>query len=643
MGTVHLAFLWHFHQPCYRDLPTGKMLMPWVRLHGIKDYTGLAAILEEFPKIRCTTNFSPVLLDQLQAYIDGSTDTMLDLSLVPAGDLNDDQKESILAKFFWAHPDSVIGQYPRYRQLLELHRARQSLREQDYRDLQVLANLAWFHPLTQSIEPLRAKGRGYTEEDKLWLVARMREALAGILPRWRALSDRVELSVSPYYHPIVPLLCDFASAREAIPGLPLPDAPNFRDEAEIQVRRAMEAGERYFGRRPRGFWPSEGSVSNEALALFRAAGAQWAATDEAIIGASGAKMVRGLKVAFRDTALSNLLGFTYKTMDPADAARDFVGRLEGREGPVPVCLDGENPWEHYSDGGVAFLRALFRELSEHPRIRTVTMSELPAAGSVDQIVAGSWINRNFGIWIGHPEDRKGWELLGRAYRDLKGVSSELAWECLRAAEGSDWYWWFGEDFTSAQDAEFDGLFRRHVMNVYKAIGRQPPEDVHRPIKQHRSEVVLKTPWALLQVKLDGRRSDYFEWIAAGHYDMSREYSALAGESSFLSDVYYGFDQTRLLVRLDFRKGVDGKRMLSGGELTLIVTRPRAVALPLRGVVEDIFEGAIPFSELGLRPGEDVEFFLEFERTAGAPVRLPTLTPLTFRVPTRDFDGINWQV
>jgi len=159
MGTVQLAFLWHFHQPCYRDLPSGKMLMPWVRLHGLKDYTGLAAILEEFPKIRCTTNFRPVLLDQLQAYIDGATDTMLDLSMVPAADLTDDQKETILAKFFWAHPDSVVGQYLRYRQLLELHRASQIFREQDYRDLQVLANLAWIHPLSTAGASLRAKGR----------------------------------------------------------------------------------------------------------------------------------------------------------------------------------------------------------------------------------------------------------------------------------------------------------------------------------------------------------------------------------------------------------------------------------------------------------------------------------------------------
>jgi len=643
MGTVQLAFLWHFHQPCYRDLPSGKMLMPWVRLHGLKDYTGLAAILEEFPKIRCTTNFSPVLLDQLQAYIDGATDTMLDLSMVPAADLTDDQKETILAKFFWAHPDSVVGQYLRYRQLLELHRASQIFREQDYRDLQVLANLAWIHPLSTAGASLRAKGRAFTEQDKHTLVDEMRRSLAAILPRWRALSDRAELSVSPYYHPIVPLLCDFGSAREGIPDLPLPDAPNFREEAGVQVRRALEAGEKYFGRRPRGMWPSEGSVSEEACALFRSAGAEWVATDEAISGECGVKMVRGLKVAFRDTALSNLLGFTYKSMDPADAARDFVRRLEGREGPVPVCLDGENPWEHYPDGGVAFLRELFKALSDHPTIRTVTMSELEPRGSIDRIFAGSWINRNFGIWIGHPEDRKGWELLGRAYRDIRGSSNELAWECLRAAEGSDWYWWFGEDFTSAQDAEFDALFRRHLMNLYKAIGKPTPDDLLRPIKQVRREVVLREPSALLSVTLDGRRSDYFEWISAGHYDMSREYSALAGESSFLSDVYYGFDAQHLLIRLDFRKGVDGRRILSSGELGVVVTRPRQAAVRLTGVTEDIFEGSVPFQDLGLKAGEQVEFFIEFERTAGAPVRLPTLTPLTFRVPGADFDGINWQV
>src|SRR5206468_545477 len=271
--------------------------------------------------------------------------------------------------------------------------------------------------------PLRRKGRGYTEEDKQQLLALMRETMAAIVPRWTAMGDRIELSVSPYYHPIVPLLCDFASAREAIPDLPLPDSPSFRAEAEVQVRRAFEAGERHFGKRPRGMWPSEGSVSLEACRLFERCGAGWVATDQAIVGEPGVKTLGGLKIAFRDTALSNLVSFTYKTMDPERAARDFVDRLERRRGPVAVCLDGENPWEHYPGGGVPFLRALFRELSNHPSIRTVTMSELKSTGRLDSLMAGSWINGNFSVWAGHPEDRKGWEMLGRAYRDLQGTSN----------------------------------------------------------------------------------------------------------------------------------------------------------------------------------------------------------------------------
>ncbi len=643
MATVELAILWHFHQPCYRDLPSGKILMPWVRLHGVKDYTGMAALLEEFPRIRCTANFTPVLLDQIEAYGQGATDTMLDLSMAPAAGLAEEEKDLILNSFFWAHPDSVIGLHPRYRQLLELHRARKPLSEQDFRDLQVLANLAWFHPSIASVEDLRRKERGYPEEDKQALLARTRETLAAVVPRWAALGERVELSVSPYYHPIVPLLCDFASAREAIPGLPLPAAPSLRAEAEVHVRRALEAGERRFGRRPEGMWPSEGSVSQEACDLFSACGVRWIATDEALGGGPGVRMRGGLKVAFRDAALSNLLSFTYKSMAPEQAARDFVSRLEGRRGPVPVCLDGENPWEHYAGGGVPFLRALFRALSDHPTIRTVTMSEIGASGAIDRVPAGSWINANFGVWIGHPEDRKAWEHLGRAYEDLKGTGSDLARECLLAAEGSDWFWWFGEDYASAQDAEFDALFRRHLMNAYRAAGRPWPEDLQRPIKQLRREPAFKRPWAMLSVRLDGRRSDYFEWIAAGHYDMSREYGAVSGEAAFIRDIYFGFDEERLLLRLDFKPGVDRQAALAEGGLRVVVTRPRHASAAVRGTADEILEAAVPFALLDLQPGDEVEFFLEFERPGGVPVRLPTLSPLAFQVPTRDFEKINWQV
>jgi hypothetical protein len=271
------------------------------------------------------------------------------------------------------------------------------------------------------------------------------------------------------------------------------------------------------------------------------------------------------------------------------------------------------------------------------------MSEIQATGPIEGFKAGSWINRNFAVWIGHPEDRRGWELLGRAYRDLQGSTNALAWECLRAAEGSDWYWWFGEDFSSDQDGEFDALFRRHLMNVYRAQGKPWPDDLCRPIKQARRTGLCSSPQALLTIKLDGRRSDYFEWISAGRYDMAREYSALAGEASFISAITYGFDLERLLVRLDFRRGVDPREALSGGELRLVVTRPRPATAKLTGVAEEIFEGAVSFAELGLVAGENVEFFLEFGRTEGMAVRMPLLVPLGFQVPSLDFDKIHWQV
>jgi len=343
------------------------------------------------------------------------------------------------------------------------------------------------------LEPAR-QGRGFTEEDKIALATDMRAGIAQILPRWRALSDRVELSVSPYYHPIVPLLCNFASAREGDARPAAADAPisatrpwSRSAAPSTRARNISESGP--------GLLAVGGLGQRRGLRAVPLGGGGVGGHRRGDLRRSRREDgPRPSRLRFRDTAISNLLGFTYRQMDPGRRAKDFVTRLEGREGPVPVILDGENPWEHYSDGGVGFLRALFKALSEHPTIKTVTMSELTPR--VDRPHLRRIVDqRNFGVWIGHPEDRKGWELLGRAYRDIQGSTNELAWECLRAAEGSDWYWWFGDDFTSAQDAEFDALFRRHLVNLYKAIARLRRRNLLRPIKQVRKMVVLREPSA----------------------------------------------------------------------------------------------------------------------------------------------------
>ena len=723
MGTVQLAFLWHFHQPCYRDLPSGKMLMPWVRLHGVKDYTGLAAILEEFPKIRCTTNFSPVLLDQLQAYIDGSTDTMLDLSLIPAQELNDDQKESILAKFFWAHPDSVIGQYPRYRQLLELHRANQTLREQDYRDLQVLANLAWFHPLIRTVDPLRSKGRGFTEEDKATLRQVELELLNKVIPEYREAVSRgqIEVSASPFYHPILPLLCDTDIYKRTHPDSRLP-RERFRHpgDAAMQLEKASTYHEKLFGRRPVGLWPSEGSVSDEMVPLVAEAGFRWMATDELILartlGLTFSRDARGhveqperlykpyvvraggAKVAcvFRDHSLSDLIGFTYSGWGADNAAEDFIGRLVeagrryrertgGGEALIPVILDGENAWEHFEGGGRPFLRALYRRLSAHPELRTVTMGDACSLASQElaAIFPGSWIDANFYIWIGHADDQKAWSQLAdaraaleeavRAHARAEAVAA--AREELLIAEGSDWFWWYGDDHSSAHDAEFDDLFRRHVRNVYRLLQVPMPDELFvTNISMGASPVSQTEPTTLLSPRLDGEETSYFEWLGAGTYEV-RELAGAMHQTdrrpAVLRQLHFGFDYERLFVRVDGASRLDDL-LADGREVSLKFFTPTGVRFSVRqragrlagsffdrlaaepywrergpgGVVVaagTVLELAIPLTDLGLTADKPVAFFIAVFDDAGIELeRHPAHRPIELIAPDALFEARHWR-
>ncbi|MBI2899978.1 MAG: hypothetical protein HYY17_07320 [Planctomycetes bacterium] len=318
---------------------------------------------------------------------------------------------------------------------------------------------------------------------------------------------------------------------------------------------------------------------------------------------------------------------------------------------VSVILDGENAWEHYPGLGVDFFRALYEGLSKNGRVRTGTMSESLARepARLPRLHAGSWIDRSFRIWVGHEEDVRAWNLLGKTRAELvRAGGSEEAWESLYAAEGSDWFWWFGDDFSSAQDAEFDALFRRHLGNVYRSIGVPEPQELLQPVKRQVTAVVARAPWAMLRVVVDGRRTDYFEWIAAGRYDMSREYGAMAGDLSFVSDLHYGFDEANLFLRIDTRAGVDARKACERRRLRLIVTKPRPCEVDLlpaadgvRSAVEDIFEAAVPFERIGVAAGEDVEFVLELSREGGVPQRFPTTVPLSLRVPTKDYDKIHW--
>ncbi len=727
MADIALTFLWHQHQPYYPDDVAGDNPMPWVRLHGVKDYVGMALHLLEFPELRATINLVPSLLVQLEAYTErNASDRFLDVSNIPADGLSEADSLFLLDHFFMANPEHMILPFARYGELY--HRraagknsAREALRrfqERDLRDLQVWFNLAWVHPLAVArddfLQGLIAKGRHFNEDEKKGLLAKHRELLREVLPLHRKLAEsgQVELTTTPFFHPILPLLLDKKLAREAMPECKLPrHTAGYPEDAAVQVRRAIEYHAQHFGRAPRGLWPAEGSVCQSMLPLLAQHGIRWIATDEEVLSASthgrvsrdGKGHVRHpeqlyqaykvregnaeLGIVFRDHALSDLIGFHYQRNDPAQAAEHFLSCLNGIgqvvPGPapalVPVILDGENCWEHYPGGGVAFLRALYERCVRTPGIKTMTVGEYldkhPPQDTLPHLFAGSWISHNFAIWIGHEEDNIAWDALHRTrehllrrQREAKRSADVLrkAWEEIYIAEGSDWFWWFGDDHSSAQDALFDYLFRKHLQNVYLLLGDVPPPELARPISRRGQRVHYTQPRAFLDVKIDGRYT-FFEWVSAGRYVCQNERGTMAmAAHGPLEELYFGFSLDLLLVRIDCDRPArdaladyDTWRVgfiePAGFEVRVhhpgrpeqkleLLREGRPVEAPGLAVgIDQIAEVAIPFDCLGLQVDDHLQFFVELLQGGQGRDRAPREGTIVLTRPSRDFEQIMWDV
>jgi len=619
---IRLVLLWHMHQPYYKDVLTGEYRLPWVRLHALKDYYGMVKLSEEFPDVHLNYNLVPSLVAQIQDYVSGEArDPFLDLVAKPANELTAAERKFALQYLFQANPVNMIGRYPRYRDLWERYRATANRPEgadayfvtRDYADLQVLSQIAWFDEFflgDPDVSGLIEKGEDFDRGDQLAVIAKQKEILAKVLPAYADAARRgtVELSTTPYYHPILPLVCDTNTGGESTPGLPLPTRRFLRpDDAVLQIRKAMELHERSFGARPRGLWPSEGSVSDEVLRLASKQGIQWMATDEGVLGRSvgynftrdghgrlhgdSAEMLYNIhryekgdtrmNLVFRDHTLSDLVGFVYSGMPPQDAANHLMHNIReaarpvlerGRDAVVPIILDGENAWEYYPQSGREFLRRFYDALQRDPLIEPVTISEAIEGhkeanfNRLNRLVPGSWINANFNVWIGAPEDNKAWDLLAEAreYYDrnadrVSETQRKLAWEELLIAEGSDWNWWYGPEHHSANDRDFDELYRKHLSNVYTALEGVPPEELTVPIASGDSRPSYNPQTAYVHARVDGMVSGYFEWMGAASYTSDQRTSAMHGKQFMLDAVYAGVDAESFSGRLDFHDGLpDGR-------------------------------------------------------------------------------------
>ncbi len=601
MPRIYLCFLWHMHQPFYKDLITGQYKMPWTRLHALKDYYGMARLLEEFPQVRVTFNLVPSLVAQVEEYAAGAADDpWLTCALRPAESLSEPELDLILRNFFAANPERMIDRYPRYGELHDAwraadrnpQRARLLFGTPAVRDLQVLSQLAWFDEEYLSGDPevreLVRQGRDYTLADQERLARKQSEIVRAVLPVHREFQRRgqIEISTTPYYHPILPLLCDSNIAETAHPYVPLPTRFRYPQDARLQLERARRYMEERLGAAPAGLWPSEGSVSDEVLGIAAELGFRWAASDNGVLGRTLGRPAgvedtyrpylwrqggREMRMLFRDHALSDLIGFVYARLGAAEAARDLLERIHencrgllaaGRDALVPVILDGENAWETYERNGRPFLRELYRRITADSQLEALTVSQalermepLP----LDHVFPGSWIGANFDIWIGAEEDNRAWEHLLRARQtfDLHGGQASeparaLALEELLIAEGSDWCWWYGPEHASDYRAEFDQLFRTHLANVYRALNLSPPDELSRPILTVAVRDYHVAPSGPIRPVIDGEATSYFEWLGAGSYRVEARSGAMHGKRFLIHEVHYGSDGVHLYVRLDFQ-------------------------------------------------------------------------------------------
>ena len=719
MKPLHVAFVWHMHQPYYKDDLTSTYLLPWVRLRAAKDYFKMPALLDGYPTVRATFNLVPSLLAQIEDYgKEESVDLFLNLSKRPANDLSAEERDFIL-RWVRESPRSLrVQQSPRYLELASrLPDAKFTV--QDIRDLQIWFNLAWCDPVWMENDPrlaeLKAKDRDFTEEDKSILFAAQLERIRSVMPKYRELAERgqAELTFSPYYHPILPLICHVDSARSANPQIQLPERHfSHREDAERQIELGMGLFERMLGRRPKGMWPSEMAVGESVIGLAQKAKVEWMISDEEVLARSLegqfnredhlyqpkllAREGGAVSMVFRDSQLSNMVGFDYQRMPSIDAARDLMGRLyrireiQGdRDCLAVIALDGENAWEFYPRDGHDFLNALYTELDASSDIVTTTVSDFlaehPPQQPLHHLHTGSWIGASLDTWIGDPEHNIAWDLLAETrdwldaqsqQRPKESQQAALAWREILITEGSDWFWWFSRKHDSGMDPIWDNQFRLHLRNVYKLMGARAPARLFQPIIKRAPTPERGVPAALISPQ---SRHDP-AWSQAGYYLVGSGFGALHRPAGVVERVFYGNDEEKMYFRIDSpRSGTELEQQkmelwlyLSGppaadgdadvdlplpqaalGELGFepsyavrITPRERGGAVAVLRVVEPLTKGAvettwdvddpfavaIPFAQIGKRSGDAFELVLVVSREGKDIEVVPPSGALGIRVP-----------
>ena len=608
---LSVAFVWHFHQPNYQAQPNGIRLMPWARLHAIKDYLDMLLLLDKFPNLKLNFSLVPTLIDAIEDYSNEGHDIHSKLTVTPVEELTDDDKLYILNYFFDANYENLISKNPRYNELYLKRYSKSEIgiedfNNQEYEDIMFLFNFVWFDPIWKNVYPelkkFEKKGKKYNLKDRQDLIELNRKIIRQIIPSFKQYQDsgRIEIITSPYNHPILPILINVNDLKNPSLKHSLPsEKMALMVDAKEQVKLALERLEEVFGKKPEGIWPSEHCISQKTLDVLANLDIKWVITDESVLSNSinkefirdfrgcyedpydvcslylyKTKRDKEINILFRDSVIPNLINFEYSHHDSILCANDLFDRIKtvhdklknspDKKHIFTIAMDGENCWDSYPRDGAIFLERLYSLINEDKSIKTVLISEYINENKqteklLKKVTAGSWVNQEFQLWVAEPTKNLAWNYLIQTRNDLKIAekSGRLTKEQIKSAkselyiaEGSDWFWWYGEPNNSGQDHIFDFLFREHLKNVYNILEKPIPSYLEMPLISFIGKP-LRNPRREITPNINGMVKDNDEWLSAGCIDIPA--GPILQENKIFNRIYFGTDKKNLYVRFDINK------------------------------------------------------------------------------------------